>query len=331
MWDALWRNGKLATMTADRRPFGLIERGAVGVDEGRIAWVGRRVRASRPRRAARAVHDLAGRLLTPGLVDPHNHAVYYGDALGDFELLTQGGTRADMIASGGGVMGLVRQTRAASDEQIYAASAARVAKLIAAGITTLESKSGAGLDLETELRCLRIARELGRKLPVQIVTTFLGRARPRAGVPRPPRRLHRPPLPRRSCPPPSPRGWSTRWTGSATRRVSRMPRLTRLFEVARAHGLPVKLPRRAVPRLQGRPTSSPGSRGSPRITSSSPASRPSAAMAEAGTVATLAARRALDDGRDAAPARRALQDARGRRWRSPPTATRSARTPARRR
>ncbi len=108
------------------------------------------------------MHDLRGHLLTPGLVDCHNHAVYYGDALRDFELLTQGGTRADMIASGGGVQGLVRKTRAASDEQIYAASAARVARLIANGFTTLESKSGSGLDLSTEIRCLRIARELGR-------------------------------------------------------------------------------------------------------------------------------------------------------------------------
>jgi imidazolonepropionase len=176
MWDALWRNGKVATMTAGASaPFGLIEDGAVAAEDGRIAWIGAEsALPGAPATCARAVHDLGGRLLTPGLVDPHNHAVYYGDALSDFELLTQGGTRADMIASGGGVGGLVRQTRAASDEQIYAASAARVAKLIAGGMTTLESKSGAGLDLETELRCLRIGRELGRKMPVRIVTTFLG-------------------------------------------------------------------------------------------------------------------------------------------------------------
>ena len=106
MWDALWRNGKVATMTAGAS-FGLIEAGAVAAEGDRIAWVG--AEAALPAgsaAAARSVHDLGGRLLTPGLVDPHNHAVYYGDALADFELLTQGGSRADMIASGGGVGGL---------------------------------------------------------------------------------------------------------------------------------------------------------------------------------------------------------------------------------
>src|SRR5215470_7316018 len=173
MWEALWRNGKVATLT-EGRPFGLIDRGAVAAEGGRIAWVGQESALPAEASSARVVHDLGGRLLTPGLVDPHNHAVYYGDALADFELLTQGGTRADMIASGGGVGGLVRQTRAATDAQITAASTARMEKLIAAGITTMESKSGAGLDLETELRCLRISRALGRALPATVITTFLG-------------------------------------------------------------------------------------------------------------------------------------------------------------
>jgi imidazolonepropionase len=163
MWDALWHGGKVAAMT-EGAPFGLHQLGAIGVDGGRIAWVGPEAALpGAPASLAREVHDLDGRLLTPGLVDPHNHAVYFGEALSDFELLTQGG-----------VQGLVRRTRAASDEQIYATSAKRVAKLIANGITTMESKSGSGLDLETELRCLRISRELGRAFPVSIVTTFLG-------------------------------------------------------------------------------------------------------------------------------------------------------------
>src|SRR5215831_9888999 len=141
MWDALWRNGKVATMTEGPPAFGLFEPGAIAAQDGRIAWVGDES-ALPADGGARAVHDLGGRLLTPGLVDCHNHAVYYGNGLRDFELLTQGGTRADMVAAGGGVQGLVRQTRAASDEQIHAASAARVARLIANGFTTLESKSG---------------------------------------------------------------------------------------------------------------------------------------------------------------------------------------------
>jgi imidazolonepropionase len=240
MWDALWLNGKLATMAAGA-PFGLIEAGAIATQDGRIAWVGARsALPGAPATQARVVHDLQGRLLTPGLVDCHNHAVYHGDALADFELLTQGGTRADMIASGGGVQGLVRQTRAASDEQIYAASAARVARLIAAGMTTLESKSGAGLDLATELRCLRIGRELGRKLPVRIVTTFLGahglapefRGRPDDYVDH----LCRVVLPAAVA-----QGLVDQVDGFCDTTGFSHAQITRLFETARAHGLPVKL------------------------------------------------------------------------------------------
>ncbi|HXA97043.1 MAG TPA: imidazolonepropionase [Candidatus Dormibacteraeota bacterium] len=240
MWDALWLNGKLATM-ATGAPFGLIEAGAIATQDGRIAWVGAQsALPGAPAAQARVVHDLRGRLLTPGLVDCHNHAVYHGDALADFELLTQGGTRADMIASGGGVQGLVRQTRAASDEQIYAASAARVARLIAAGMTTLESKSGAGLDLATELRCLRIGRELGRKLPVRIVTTFLGahglapefRGRPDDYVDH----LCRVVLPAAVA-----QGLVDQVDGFCDTTGFSHAQITRLFETARAHGLPVKL------------------------------------------------------------------------------------------
>ena len=240
MWDALWLNGKLATM-ASGAPFGLIEVGAIAAQDGRIAWVGAQsALPGAPAAQARVVHDLQGRLLTPGLVDCHNHAVYHGDALADFELLTQGGTRADMIASGGGVQGLVSQTRAASDEQIYAASAARVARLIAAGMTTLESKSGAGLDLATELRCLRIGRELGRKLPVRIVTTFLGahglapefRGRPDDYVDH----LCRVVLPAAVA-----QGLVDQVDGFCDTTGFSHAQITRLFETARAHGLPVKL------------------------------------------------------------------------------------------
>jgi len=238
MWDALWRNGKIATMTPGT-PFGLIEAGAIAAQDGRIAWVG--AEAALPAAAsAGTVHDLEDRLLTPGLVDPHNHAVYYGDALSDFELLTQGGTRADMIAAGGGVTGLVRQTRGATDEQIHAASAARVARLIAAGMTTIEAKSGAGLDLDTELRCLRIGRGLGRTLPVRVVTTFLGahgvapeyRGRPDDYIDY----LCRVVLPAAVA-----EGLVDQVDGFCDPTGFTHAQITRLFETARARGLPVKL------------------------------------------------------------------------------------------
>ena len=239
MWDALWHGGPLATM-AGRAPFGLVEKGALAAENGRIAWVGPvDALPGAPSALARAVHDLGGRLLTPGLVDPHNHAVYYGDALSDFELLTQGGTRADMIAAGGGVQGLVRRTRAATDAQIYEDSAARVAQLIAGGITTMESKSGAGLDLDTELRCLRISRALGKAFPVRVVTTFLGAH----GVA--PEYQGRPDdyidyLCRTVLPAAVREGLVDQVDGFCDATGFSQEQTARLFEVARAHGLPVK-------------------------------------------------------------------------------------------
>lgn len=239
MWEALWHNGKLATMTGSV-PFGLHDRGAIGVEAGRIAWVGPDAALpAAPVALAREVHDLAGRLLTPGLVDPHNHAVYHGDALADFELLTQGGTRADMIAAGGGVQGLVRRTRAATDEQIYTASAARVAKLIASGITTMESKSGSGLDLDTELRCLRISRELGRALPVRVVTTFLG-AHGLAPEYQGRHDDYIDYLCRVVLPAAVEQGLVDQVDGFCDATGFSQAQTARLFEAARAHGLPVK-------------------------------------------------------------------------------------------
>ncbi|MCI0546331.1 MAG: imidazolonepropionase [Candidatus Rokubacteria bacterium] len=285
MWEALWQNGKVATMV-EGAPFGLLERGAVAAENGRIAWVGPEAALpGAPATLARTLHDLGGRLLTPGLVDPHNHAVFYGDALADFELLTQGGTRADMIAAGGGVQGLVRQTRAASDEALYRASAARVASLIAHGITTMESKSGAGLDLDTELRCLRISRELGRKLPARIVTTFLGahavgpeyRGRADDYVDY---------LCRVVLPAAVREGVVDQVDGFCDSTGFSHAQTIRLFEVARAHGLPVKLHAEQyrdyraadlVARFRGLSADHLEYAGEPTVR----------AMAEAGTVATL--------------------------------------------
>jgi len=114
------------------------------------------------------------RLVTPGLVDPHTHFVYWGDGAADFEVLAAGGGRPELEAIGGGVQGMVRATRQASEDELYTASATRLRALIAAGVTTVESKSGGGLDLDTELRQLRVNRALGRDHPVELVSTFLG-------------------------------------------------------------------------------------------------------------------------------------------------------------
>jgi len=169
MLDLLLTNATVATMAGDT-PFGLVKDGAVGMADGKIAWIG-------PAAAAPPTvntRDLGGKVVTPGLVDPHTHIVYGEEGFVDFEVLSQGGQRWDLELGGGGVGTLVKRTRALSEEQLYATSRARVARLIANGVTTVESKSGAGLDLDTELRLMRISRQLGRELPVTVVSTFLG-------------------------------------------------------------------------------------------------------------------------------------------------------------
>ena len=170
MLDLLLTNAIVATM-ADESPFGLVRDGAIGIARGKIAWVGPAAQA--PREAG-TVRDLGGKVVTPGLVDPHTHIVYGEEGLVDFEVLSQGGQRWDLEPKGGGVGALVRRTRALSEEAIYAASRARMSRLIANGVTTVESKSGAGLDRDTELRLMRISRALGRDLPVTVVSTYLG-------------------------------------------------------------------------------------------------------------------------------------------------------------
>ncbi|HEY6714862.1 MAG TPA: amidohydrolase family protein, partial [Reyranella sp.] len=170
MFDLLLTNATVATM-ADDSPFGLVRNGAIGIAEGRIAWVGPAAQAPK---GAKTVRDLGGKVVTPGLVDPHTHIVYGEEGLLDFEVLSQGGQRWDLEPKGGGVGALARRTRLLSEEALYEASRARMSRLIANGVTTVESKSGAGLDRDTELRLMRISRALGRDLPVTVVSTYLG-------------------------------------------------------------------------------------------------------------------------------------------------------------
>jgi len=169
MLDLLLTNATVATM-AEGTTFGLVRDGAVAIDKGKIAWVGPAAQAP----SAAKTRDLCSRVLTPGLVDPHTHIVYGEESFVDFEVLTQGGKRWDLEVKGGGVGNLAKRTRRLSEEEIHAATHARMSRLIANGVTTVESKSGAGLDLDTELRLMRISRTLGRELPVTVVSTYLG-------------------------------------------------------------------------------------------------------------------------------------------------------------
>jgi imidazolonepropionase len=167
----LWRNGRLATLDG-QAPWGLIERGALLVDDGVLRWVG--AEAELPRGlAVEAEHDLGGCLVTPGLVDCHTHLVYGGDRAREFELRLQGATYEQIARAGGGIRSTVQATRAASDEQLFEAARRRALALMAEGVTTLEIKSGYGLSLQHEARMLRLARQLGAELPLTVRTTYL--------------------------------------------------------------------------------------------------------------------------------------------------------------
>jgi imidazolonepropionase len=175
MWDSLWRKARLATMTADGgAPYGAIEDAALAVADGRIAWLGRESELpGAPADLAREVHDLEGRWVTPGLIDCHTHLVYGGDRAAEFELRLQGASYAEIAKAGGGIRSTVAATRAADEETLLAGALPRLRALLAEGVTTVEIKSGYGLELETEIKQLRVARRLAAELPVTLRTTFL--------------------------------------------------------------------------------------------------------------------------------------------------------------
>jgi imidazolonepropionase len=176
-WDALWLDLHLATLDegVGSGAYGEIGDGAIATRRGRIAWIGRRkdLLADSVRRCP-LVHSGGGRWLTPGLVECHTHLVFGGNRADEFERRLKGETYASISRAGGGIQSTVRATREASDEALLGAARRRVRDLAAEGVTTVEIKSGYGLDPEMELRMLRLARRLGSEVPIDVRTTFLG-------------------------------------------------------------------------------------------------------------------------------------------------------------
>jgi imidazolonepropionase len=170
-WDSVWTNVHLATM-ADGAGYGAIEDGALATAGDRIAFVGRR--AELPRLEARVTRrDGGGCWLTPGLIDCHTHLVFGGDRSLEFEARLAGASYESIAQAGGGILGTVRATCAASEDELFAAALPRLAALAAEGVTTIEIKSGYGLILEQELKMLRVARRLGLASGVAVVPTLL--------------------------------------------------------------------------------------------------------------------------------------------------------------
>lgn len=172
-WDRLWIGADLATLDGDIG-IGHIASGAIAVRDGRIAWIGREEQLSTFEWSAAEEIDARGLWITPGLIDCHTHLVYAGDRSHEFAARQNGATYEEIARRGGGILSTVRATRDATEASLLVQSRQRARALRDEGVTTLEIKSGYGLDLETELKMLRVARQIGIDLDVSVVTTFLG-------------------------------------------------------------------------------------------------------------------------------------------------------------
>ena len=176
MWDKLLVNVNLATMDAMQpAPYGAVRDAALAITDGRIDWLGpARELPDAPEEHAREVIDLGGQWATPGLIDCHTHLVFGGNRAAEFEQRLQGASYEEIARAGGGIISTVTATRAASKEQLYEAALPRLHALQNDGVTTVEIKSGYGLDTASEVKMLEVARALGQSEQMRVVTTFLG-------------------------------------------------------------------------------------------------------------------------------------------------------------
>jgi imidazolonepropionase len=281
--DQVWAGARLATLAPDRPGLGEVTDGVVAALDGRIVYAGPKAEA--PAFEAAATTDCEGRWITPGLIDPHTHLVFGGDRALEFELRLAGASYEEIARSGGGIVSTMKATRAASGAELVAAALPRLDALIAEGVTTVEVKSGYGLSLQDELKMLRAARALGLRRPITVRTTFLG--------------AH-------ALPPEfagDPDGYIDLVCLAMTPAVAKeeladavdafcegigfTPAQTRrVFEAARAHGLPVKLHAEQLSNLHGAELAAGfGALSADHLEHLDEAGV--AAMAEAGTVATL--------------------------------------------
>ena len=156
-------------------PYGQLENAAIGIKDGKIAWVGthEQIKPHLTHYKSDQIKDIDGNWVTPGLIDCHTHIVYGGNRSNEFEARLQGASYQDIAAQGGGIVSTVSATRAANEEELFAQSEKRLLALIKEGVTSVEIKSGYGLDLETERKMLKVARALGDKHNIHVSTTYL--------------------------------------------------------------------------------------------------------------------------------------------------------------
>ncbi len=173
MPERLLINASLATMVKGANPYGLLEDGVLVTNGKVLSWVGARKDLPADY-GSLPTEDLGGRLVTPGLIDCHTHVVFGGNRAKEFEMRLEGATYEEVARAGGGIVSTVKATREASEAELLASALTRVDALIAEGVTALEIKSGYGLDIETELRMLRVARKISQERSVAVCTSYLG-------------------------------------------------------------------------------------------------------------------------------------------------------------
>ncbi len=237
--DRLWTNARLATLVAGQPSYGRIDDGAIAAKDGRILYAG--PRADLPADASPLeTIDCGGRWITPGLIDCHTHLVYAGNRAREFEMRLAGASYAEIARAGGGILSTVRATRAASEDDLIRSALPRLDALIAEGVTTIEIKSGYGLELTTELRQLAAARRLGRLRPVEVTTTFLGAHAlpPEANGNR---AAYIDEVCRKMIPAVAAEGLADAVDGFCEQIAFSPDEIARVFDAAKAAGLPVKL------------------------------------------------------------------------------------------
>jgi len=281
----LWRNARLLTLAPDRPGLGAIERGAVAVRGQRIVYAGPEGEMPTSLGAAVDVIDCEGRWITPGLIDCHTHLVYAGDRADEFERRLRGATYEEIARAGGGIVSSVRALREASEDALLRQTLPRLDALIAEGVTTVEIKSGYGLDLANERKSLQTARRLARTRPISVRTTFLGaHALPpeAAGD----RRGYIDRLVDEMLPAIAAEGLADAVDGFCERIGFSPEEITRLFEASRRLGLPVKLHADQLSNLHGAALAARfGALSADHLEHADEAG--AAAMAKAGTVAVL--------------------------------------------
>jgi imidazolonepropionase len=172
-FDRIWHDARLVTMRQDMADLGAVEDALVAARDGRIVFAGTRADFLSTADAAERI-DCEGRWITPGLVDCHTHLVYGGNRAHEFELRLKGASYEEIARAGGGIVSTVAATRLASEAELVTGALPRLDALIGEGVTTIEIKSGYGLNTDTEMRQLSAARNLGRSRPVAVRTSFLG-------------------------------------------------------------------------------------------------------------------------------------------------------------